>query len=42
MEWLLWSALLLLVIGWPLLIVVISVMRRRALRAVGKGGNDDL
>lgn len=42
MEWIWWALLLFVVIGWPLLIVLLSVVRRRALRAVGRGGNDDL
>lgn len=33
MEWLLWAGLLFLVIGWPLLFVLASVIRRRVLGA---------
>ncbi len=33
MELLLWAGLLLLVIGWPLLFVVLNVIRRRVLGA---------
>lgn len=33
MELLLWAGLLLLVLGWPLLVVIVSAIRRRALGA---------